>query len=228
MQRSQTADVTSLPYDRAKATVDFIGPHTPAPGLPPFQVRFRFAPGGAFDSFLHFHADHSEFLYCEKGRIRVTLGTAPPRMVGPEDGLIEIEPWMPHRWEVLAENEEETVVWEQSEPDPEMKELFFRSVIPLAPLNVCFQMPTSSSCRNIFNTFNDYNGNPPPLQVMKIFADYDNYPIGPQAWQLHLRSLIRVVVNAAGKIASWAGYHSVYKEYTPARLMARSTHFGLS
>jgi mannose-6-phosphate isomerase-like protein (cupin superfamily) len=127
MQRSQTADVTTLSYAPAKTTIEFIGPYSPAPDLPPFQVRFRIAPSGAFDSFMHFHANHSEFLYCEKGRIRVTLGSEPPRMVGPKDSVVEIKPRMPHRWEVLEESEE-TVVSEQSEPNPEMKELFFRCV----------------------------------------------------------------------------------------------------
>jgi quercetin dioxygenase-like cupin family protein len=124
-QRSQTANDASVSYAQAKATVDFLEPAPPVPGLPPFQVRFTFAPGGTFDSFLHFHAEHSEFLYCQKGQIRVTLGTD-IRTVGPEDGLIEIPAWTPHRWEVLGDSTEDTVVWEQSTPDPEMKELFFR------------------------------------------------------------------------------------------------------
>jgi hypothetical protein len=64
---------------------------------------------------------------------------------------------------------------------------------------------------------------------MKLFADYDNYPVGAQGWvQQNLRTPIKAMVNAAGKIASWAGYHSVYKEYTPDHLMAKSSSFGLS
>lgn len=125
MQRSVTADAPSVSYERARATVDFVEPTPPAPGLPPFEVRLRFDPGGAFDSFLHFHSEHLEFLYCEKGWIRVTLGTV-IRWMGPEDGVVEIKPWKPHRWEVLPDSDEETVVWEKSEPDPELKELFFR------------------------------------------------------------------------------------------------------
>jgi quercetin dioxygenase-like cupin family protein len=128
MQRSVTADAPSVSYEQAQAIVDFVDPAPPAPGLPPFQVRFRFAPGGAFDSFLHFHAEHSEYLYCQQGRIRLTLGTE-TRWVGPDDGPIEITQWTPHRWEVLPDSDVETVVWEQSTPDPEMKELFFRCVL---------------------------------------------------------------------------------------------------
>jgi quercetin dioxygenase-like cupin family protein len=225
MKRSQAADSDSLDYVRAKAKVDFVGALSPAPGLPSFPVRFRFAPGGEFDSFLHFHAEHSEYIFCEKGRIRVTLGSK-IRWVGPEDGMIEVKPWTPHRWEVITGNEEETIVWENSQPDFELKELFFRFVVSASILGLALRQ--CLMYRNIFNTFNDYDGNPPVLQIMKIFADYDNYPIGPQAWQLHIRGLIRVLIHAAGKVGTWAGYHSVYKEYTPARLMARSAHFGLS
>jgi quercetin dioxygenase-like cupin family protein len=127
MQRSVTADASSVTYDQAQATVEFVEPTPPADGLPPFEVRFRFAPGGAFDSFLHFHADHSEYLYCQQGRIRFTLGTE-VRWVEPADGVIEIKPWMPHRWEVLPDSDIETIVWEASAPDPEVKELFFRYV----------------------------------------------------------------------------------------------------
>jgi hypothetical protein len=76
--------------------------------------------------------------------------------------------------------------------------------------------------------FNDHKGNPPPLQVMKLFADYDNYPVGPQPWVQKMRGPIRAIVNAAGKVGYWAGYHSVYKEYTPGRLMEKSASLGLS
>jgi quercetin dioxygenase-like cupin family protein len=124
-QRSQTADEPCVKYDLAKATVDFLEPTSPAPGLPTFEVRFTFAPGGVFDSFFHFHAEHSEYLYVEKGQIRVTVGTT-ISTVSSEDGLLEIPPWTPHRWEVLGDPNEETVVWEQNAPDAEMKELFFR------------------------------------------------------------------------------------------------------
>jgi hypothetical protein len=81
---------------------------------------------------------------------------------------------------------------------------------------------------NIISTFVDYNGKPPPLQIMKMFADYDSYPIGSQAWHLHLQGFICAVAHALGKIASWTGYRSVYKEYTPTRLIARSAEFGLN
>jgi quercetin dioxygenase-like cupin family protein len=131
MQRSATADAPSVSYDQARTTVDFVERVSPAPGLPLFEVRFRIAPGGAFDSFMHYHTEHSEFLYCEKGRMRVTLGTE-TRWVGPQDGVIEVKPWTPHRWEVVSDDDVETVVWEKSEPDPELKELFFRCAEPPA------------------------------------------------------------------------------------------------
>jgi hypothetical protein len=63
---------------------------------------------------------------------------------------------------------------------------------------------------------------------MKIFADGDNYPIGAQSWVQSLAVPIRSIVHAAGKVASWSGYHSVYKEYTPDRLMAKSSLLGMS
>jgi quercetin dioxygenase-like cupin family protein len=132
MKRSQTSTAVSIPYDRANAQVDFVTPQPPVPGYPDFQVRFTFAPHGKFDSFLHFHSEHSEHLYCESGQIRLTLGTE-VRMVGKGDGIVEIPMWMPHRWEVLGDCEEKTVVWERNSPDPEFKELFFRSVITSYP-----------------------------------------------------------------------------------------------
>ena len=91
------------------------------------QVRFTFARRGAFDSFLHFHAEHAESLYCQSGQIRLTIGTT-VTMIGPGDGIVEVAAWTPHRWEVLGDSAEETVVWESNAPDPEFKELFFRSV----------------------------------------------------------------------------------------------------
>jgi len=127
MQRSQTASLKTIAYDRASARVDFVTPQPPMPGFPDFQVRFTFAPRGAFDSFLHFHAEHAESLYCQAGQIRLTIGTT-VTMIGPEDGIVEVPAWTPHRWEVLGDSAEETVVWESNAPDPEFKELFFRSV----------------------------------------------------------------------------------------------------
>ena len=124
MQRSQTASHTTITYDRASAKVEFLTPQPPVPGYPDFQVRFTFAPHGVFDSFLHFHAEHAEHLYCAAGEIRLTLGTK-VTTVGPEDGIIEIPPWTPHRWEVL-DSDKETIVWERNSPAPELKELFFR------------------------------------------------------------------------------------------------------
>jgi quercetin dioxygenase-like cupin family protein len=125
MQRTNTADDPTITYNQANAQIDFLDPTFPSPGLPPFQVRFRFAPHAVFNSFLHFHAEHSEYLYCESGRIRLTLGTE-TRFVTKEDGMIEVPAWMPHGWEVLGDSGEETVVWEQNKPDPDFKELFFR------------------------------------------------------------------------------------------------------
>jgi hypothetical protein len=63
---------------------------------------------------------------------------------------------------------------------------------------------------------------------MKLFADYDNYPIGPQSWVHAMTGPIRAIVNMAGKIGSWAGYHSVYREYTPEHLMSKAASSGLS
>jgi len=125
MQRSRTALNKTIAYDRASAKVDFVQPQPPVPGYPDFQVRFTFAPHGVFDSFLHFHAEHAEHLYCQTGHIRLTLGTS-ITTVGPEDGIVEIPAWTPHRWEVLGASDEDTIVWERNSPDPEFKELFFR------------------------------------------------------------------------------------------------------
>jgi quercetin dioxygenase-like cupin family protein len=125
MKRSQTSTAPTIPYLQADAQVDFVTPQAPVPGYPEFQVRFTFAPRGKFDSFLHFHAEHSEQLYCQSGRIRLTLGTE-VKMVGKEDGVVEIPEWVPHRWEVLGDCNDETIVWESNSPDPEFKELFFR------------------------------------------------------------------------------------------------------
>ena len=65
----------------------------------------------------------------------------------------------------------------------------------------------------------DFDGAVPILQIVKIFADYDNYPIGRGSWMLPLRIPIVHLTNAVGKIATLIGYQSQYKEYTPPRLM---------
>ncbi|KAH9843625.1 uncharacterized protein C8Q71DRAFT_729325, partial [Rhodofomes roseus] len=196
MKRTQTADNPELKYEAAKATLTFGATEPPAPGLPAFQTKFHFQPGAKFDSFLHFHASHAEYLYCEKGRIRVTIGDI-VRMVGPEDGQLEISAWTPHRWETL-EADVETIVWERTDPNDGQKELFFR---------------------NLMSLVNDHKGLPPVLQTFKIFSDYDNYPIREAQWQLALRSLIVWMTSAMGFLATLAGYRSVYKEYTPRRLL---------
>jgi hypothetical protein len=82
--------------------------------------------------------------------------------------------------------------------------------------------------RNIFGIVNDRSGNPPLLQMFKIFADYDNYPIGPQAWIQRLKVPIIYIVNGLGKLGTLAEYHSIYKEYTPQRLMGKAQKFGLN
>jgi quercetin dioxygenase-like cupin family protein len=234
MERQTTANSQTIDYRRSKAKVDFLDSVSPREGLPPFRVRFTFAPQGEFDSYLHYHAAHSEYLYCEKGRIRVTLGQEEPRWYGPEDGMIEVKPGVPHRWEVIpndtagvggAEGDEQgsgTIVWEHSNPDPELKELFFRYV----PVSGAGDWLAKD--RNIFSLFNDHNGAPPPLQMMRIFADFDNYPIGPQWWmQLALGYPIQILVNLLGRAAGWIGYKSVYEEYTPEYLKASAGRYGL-
>ncbi|KAH9928913.1 uncharacterized protein B0H18DRAFT_1117729 [Fomitopsis serialis] len=175
MKCTHTADNLELKYEAAKATLTFGATEPPAPGLPAFHTKFHFEPGAKFDSFLHFHVSHAEYLYCEKGSIRVTIG-AVVRIVGPEDGQLEIPAWTPHQRETLETNKE-TIVWERTDPNDGQKELFFR---------------------NLMSLINDYKGSLPFLQTFKIFSDYDNYP---------------------GKHAGVAGYRSVYKEYTPKRLL---------
>lgn len=128
VQLSRTADQTTIAYKQAQASVDFVEPVEPVSGLGQFEVRFRFAPGGQFDSFLHFHAQHAESLYCQQGSIRMTIGTT-VSIVRPEDGVIKIAPWTVHRWEVLGTEAGETIVWESSQPGPERKEMFFRCEI---------------------------------------------------------------------------------------------------
>jgi mannose-6-phosphate isomerase-like protein (cupin superfamily) len=128
MKRSFTADHPFIKYEAASATLTFDATTPPAPGLEVFDTRFQFGPNAAFDSFLHFHIDHAEFLYCERGRIRVTIGHE-TRVVGPEDGEISIPKWVPHRWETL-QIDEETVVWERTDPADGEKELFFRCAGP--------------------------------------------------------------------------------------------------
>jgi len=82
--------------------------------------------------------------------------------------------------------------------------------------------------RNIFNLFNDHDGNPPPLQLVKLFADYDNFPVGADMWTQNMRQPIRLAVRMFGKVAGWAGYHSVYPDYTPEGLIEKSVALGLS
>ena len=121
MRRRKTSQDSTIEYEAAKARVSF-SPARPRQGLPEFQVRFHFPAGAVFDSFLHFHTEQSEYLFCEKGQIRVTVGQL-VRLVGPEDGMITIDPWVAHRWETVGA---EAIVWERSDPHPETKELFFR------------------------------------------------------------------------------------------------------
>ena len=47
------------------------------------------------------------------------------KIVGPEDGQLEIPAWTPHRWETLG-GDQETIVWERTDPNDGQKELFFR------------------------------------------------------------------------------------------------------
>ncbi|KZT63887.1 hypothetical protein DAEQUDRAFT_733330 [Daedalea quercina L-15889] len=196
MKRTQTADSVGVKYSAAKGTVTFGATESPAPGLPTFQTRFHFDPGAKFDSFLHFHASHAEYLYCEQGQIRVQIGDM-VKIVGPEDGQLEIPAWTPHRWVTLGVDQE-TIVWERTDPNDGQKELFFR---------------------NLFSLVNDYGGMPPFLQMFKVFSDYDNYPIGTAWWQLALRSPIVWLTDAISLVATVVGYASVYKEYTPKHLL---------
>jgi quercetin dioxygenase-like cupin family protein len=107
MRRTKTARDSTIIYNNAKASITFSPTH-PRDDLPIFQVRFHFAPGGRFDSFPHFHTHQTEYLYCEKGEIRVTLGQV-IRIVGPEDGMIIVKPWVVHRWESLGGGGDDSV-----------------------------------------------------------------------------------------------------------------------
>lgn len=180
-------------------TLTFGEVHTPDASLPPFDVRFVFAKGRKGDTNHHFHASATEYLYVQQGSIRVTLDGV-VRMVGPQDGQIEILPWTPHRWEVLGDSDEDTIVLERTVPANGRKEAFFRNFVSL---------------------INDYKDFPPPLQVFKIFADYDNYPIGAASWMKPLRWPIIGLTHSLGSVAGWAGYKSMYTEYTPRELYAR-------
>lgn len=119
-------------------------------------------------------------------------------MVTSSDGEIEIPTWAPHRWEVLGG--EETVVLERTTPLDGRKEAFFR---------------------NLMGLINDYGGIPPPLQAFKIFAEWDNYPIGEAGWMGYLRTPIVALTKFAGWVAGVVGYSALYKEYTPRELYAR-------
>ena len=43
-----------------------------------------------------------------------------------------------------------------------------------------------------------------------------------------MRTPIRLVVSMFGKVAGWAGYRSVYADYTPSSLMEKASALGLS
>lgn len=144
----------------------------------------------------HFHVDKTEYLYVQRGAVRLRLGNE-IRMIDQSVGEVKIARWTPHRWEVLGEAE--TTVFERTEPRDGRKQGFFRNFVSLC---------------------NDYGGldKIPPLQVFKTFAEWDNYPIGNAAWMASMRSAIVGITWAVGGIAGLCGYRAVYKEYMPPDL----------
>jgi hypothetical protein len=157
-------------------------------------VKFHFTKDAKFDTMPHFHVDKTEYIYVERGTIRLTKNGV-SSMVDASTGEIEIPKWAPHRWEVLGG--EETVVLERTVPPDGHKEAFFR---------------------NFMSLINDYGDMPPALQAFKIFADWDNYPIGEASWMGHTRTPIVGLTKAVGWVAGIVGYRSMYREYTPREL----------
>lgn len=194
--RNDTSEATSILY---QGTTTFIfGGTTPA-ALPNivFDVKFHFTKDGKFDTMPHFHVDKTEYIFVERGTVRITKNGV-STMVDSSAGEIEIPRWMPHRWEVLGG--EETIVLERTVPADGRKEAFFRNFVCL---------------------INNYGDMPPPLQAFKVFADWDNYPIGNAGWMGYIRTPIVGLTKALGWVGGLAGYRSLYKEYTPQELYER-------
>jgi hypothetical protein len=190
MKRTVTAEWNTLTYAE-KTKVTFISEAPESLPDQEYDVRFDFTADAQFDSLLHFHTSIREYLFVQRGTIRLTLGQE-IKMVEQFSGEIEIPPWIPHRWEVLGGSE--TTVYERTVPRDGRHEMFFR---------------------NIFSLCNDYGGleKLPPLQAIKLFADWDNYPIGSAWWMVYTRPAIIGAVWAIGGVAGLFGYRSTYPEY---------------
>jgi hypothetical protein len=144
-----------------------------------------------------FHFTKTEYIFIELGSVRVTIN-GESKMMDASHGEIKFPQWTPHRWEVLGG--EETVVMERTFPRDGRKEAFFRNFVCL---------------------INDYGTMPPVLQVFKIFAELDNYPIGEAGWMIYVRTPIVGLTKAVGWVAGLAGYRAMYKEYMPKDLYER-------
>lgn len=176
------------------------GQHTPSDLTDNYMIystKLYFPAGSVFDTKMHFHVDKTEYLYVECGISRVTIDGV-TRLFSPTDGEIQIPPWTLYKWEVLGG--EETIVLERTAPADGMKEAFFRNLLGLVK---------------------DHGGLPPPLQAFKLFADWDNYPIGEAEWMKYMRTVIYILTKAAGWVGGVVGYSSMYKEYTPRELFDR-------
>jgi hypothetical protein len=196
--RSNTSESSTITY-QGSTTLTFGGtnPELADENRHSFDVKFQFSKDATFDTMPHFHVEKTEYIFVERGTVRLTTnGTS--RMIDSSAGEIEIPRWMPHRWEVLGG--EETVVLERTVPPDGRKEAFFRNFVCL---------------------INDYGAMPPVLQVFKIFAEWDNYPIGEATWMSHAKTPIVGLTKAVGWVAGVVGYRAMYKEYTPQDLYER-------
>ncbi|TDL22753.1 hypothetical protein BD410DRAFT_788060, partial [Rickenella mellea] len=165
---------------------------------------------------LHFHVDKTEYLRVERGRLGVQLG-AETLVITPESGEITIPRWTPHAWYLLPspsptsntdDDEENTIIWERTDPPTREKEVFFRNLL-------CVLADTGSA----------RPGSPPSfLQLFTIFAEMDNYVVlgswtGPGG-----RKVAVWVTRLVGGLGRLVGYEAMYEEYTPAELFhAQST-----
>lgn len=193
--------------------------------LPPGDVKFTFPTseedttnghiyltiprGSRFDTSLHWHATHTEYMKVIKGRALFTLdGVA--RVYTPDDDEIEIKPYVWHivtradagRPEGVEGDTEDIVIQERTSPADREKEIFFR---------------------NAMSMLKDGGGMGPRLliQALALMAETDMYPVVLQTGPRWLSRYVTYTLLWTGWLLAKAlGLSVTYDEYTPSDLKA--------
>ena len=168
-------------------------------------------PGSDWNSDLHWHESHTEYLQVKKGTAAVTL-LGRQLAVTSDSDPVTVPRGTLHQWGRDASDDSVLEVWEWTDPSDGEEELFFR---------------------NLFSSILDMSRDPAAvhssaraaawlpaavtfwLQLMVVFAAFDNYPATLTGYRG--MDISRMVVTWGAAAGRYVGLRASHPEYVPVR-----------